>query len=265
MGNMPVLKDLIVDMDAVHWKKMQRVTPWLLPDGAAAGARVHRPARVDDRRHADDGLHPVRRLRVGLPLDGGRPAVHRPGRARQGLPLRRRPARRPARGAPQGPRRGPARHLRLHPLLQLHRGLPQGRRADEPDHAPAADRRRRPRDRRPQQRPPPRAWRSSTNIEKNGLLHEADLLPDSYGGKFHPRAVPELLRSLPGDPEGAAARQGDAEEGAAAPAQGATRTSSGSSTTSTTRTSATSSTSTSWATRTSPSADDSERRRPHAR
>jgi len=32
MGNMPVLKDLIVDMDAVHWKKIQRVTPWLLPD-----------------------------------------------------------------------------------------------------------------------------------------------------------------------------------------------------------------------------------------
>src|SRR5207253_10975546 len=26
MGNMPVLKDLIVDMDAVHWKKMRRVT-----------------------------------------------------------------------------------------------------------------------------------------------------------------------------------------------------------------------------------------------
>src|SRR6476646_9913706 len=33
MGNMPVLKDLIVDMDAVHWKKMRRVTPWLLPEG----------------------------------------------------------------------------------------------------------------------------------------------------------------------------------------------------------------------------------------
>jgi len=33
MGNMPVLKDLIVDMDAVHWKKVQRVVPWLLPDG----------------------------------------------------------------------------------------------------------------------------------------------------------------------------------------------------------------------------------------
>jgi succinate dehydrogenase / fumarate reductase iron-sulfur subunit len=31
MGNMPVIKDLIVDMDAVHWKKVQRVTPWLIP------------------------------------------------------------------------------------------------------------------------------------------------------------------------------------------------------------------------------------------
>jgi succinate dehydrogenase / fumarate reductase iron-sulfur subunit len=36
-----------------------------------------------------------------------------------------------------------------------------------------------------------------SNIRRNGLLHEADLLPDSYGGKFHPRAVPELISSLP--------------------------------------------------------------------
>ena len=35
------------------------------------------------------------------------------------------------------------------------------------------------------------------NIQRNGLLHEADLLPDSYGGKFNPRAVPELVGSLP--------------------------------------------------------------------
>jgi succinate dehydrogenase / fumarate reductase iron-sulfur subunit len=33
MGNMPVVKDLVVDMDAVHWKKVQRVVPWLLPAG----------------------------------------------------------------------------------------------------------------------------------------------------------------------------------------------------------------------------------------
>src|SRR5207248_2671622 len=30
MGNMPVIKDLIVDMDAVHWTKVRRVTPWLI-------------------------------------------------------------------------------------------------------------------------------------------------------------------------------------------------------------------------------------------
>ena len=35
------------------------------------------------------------------------------------------------------------------------------------------------------------------NIRRNGILHESDLLADSYGGKFHPRAVPELLSGLP--------------------------------------------------------------------
>ncbi len=30
MGNMPVIRDLIVDMDAVHWRKIQRVTPYLI-------------------------------------------------------------------------------------------------------------------------------------------------------------------------------------------------------------------------------------------
>src|ERR1700742_2531782 len=33
MNNMPGIKDLIVDMDAVHWKKVQRVVPWLLAEG----------------------------------------------------------------------------------------------------------------------------------------------------------------------------------------------------------------------------------------
>jgi succinate dehydrogenase / fumarate reductase, iron-sulfur subunit len=35
------------------------------------------------------------------------------------------------------------------------------------------------------------------NIRSNGLLQEADLLPDSYGGKLHPRAIGVLLASLP--------------------------------------------------------------------
>ena len=30
MGNIPVIRDLIVDMDAVHWSKIQRVTPYLI-------------------------------------------------------------------------------------------------------------------------------------------------------------------------------------------------------------------------------------------
>jgi succinate dehydrogenase / fumarate reductase, iron-sulfur subunit len=33
MGNMPVIKDLIVDMESTHWAKIRRVTPWLLPHG----------------------------------------------------------------------------------------------------------------------------------------------------------------------------------------------------------------------------------------
>ncbi len=33
MGNMPVIKDLVTDMESTHWEKIRRVTPWLLPEG----------------------------------------------------------------------------------------------------------------------------------------------------------------------------------------------------------------------------------------
>lgn len=33
MGNMPVVKDLVTDMESTHWDKVRRVTPWLLDDG----------------------------------------------------------------------------------------------------------------------------------------------------------------------------------------------------------------------------------------
>jgi succinate dehydrogenase / fumarate reductase iron-sulfur subunit len=33
MGNMPVIKDLVTDMESTHWSKVRRVTPWLLPAG----------------------------------------------------------------------------------------------------------------------------------------------------------------------------------------------------------------------------------------
>ncbi len=32
MGNMPVIKDLVTDMESTHWTKIRRVTPWLLDD-----------------------------------------------------------------------------------------------------------------------------------------------------------------------------------------------------------------------------------------
>jgi succinate dehydrogenase / fumarate reductase iron-sulfur subunit len=35
MGNMPVVKDLVTDMESTHWTKIRRVTPWLLPGGEA--------------------------------------------------------------------------------------------------------------------------------------------------------------------------------------------------------------------------------------
>ena len=44
MGNMPVIKDLVTDMESTHWEKIRRVTPWLLPARRAAGARVRRRA-----------------------------------------------------------------------------------------------------------------------------------------------------------------------------------------------------------------------------
>jgi succinate dehydrogenase / fumarate reductase iron-sulfur subunit len=33
MANMPVVKDLVTDMESTHWEKIRRVTPWLLPAG----------------------------------------------------------------------------------------------------------------------------------------------------------------------------------------------------------------------------------------
>jgi len=35
MGNMPVIKDLVTDMESTHWEKIRRVTPWLIPAGDA--------------------------------------------------------------------------------------------------------------------------------------------------------------------------------------------------------------------------------------
>ena len=140
MGNMPVIKDLIVDMDAVHWKKMRRVTPWLIPDGDPPEREYIVPAES-----MIDITQTMACIQCGAcvsdclsmevdPLFIGPAALAKAyrfvGDPRDGQHEQRL----------KDLVRGPARHLRLHPLLQLHRGVPQGRRADEPDHAAAADR-----------------------------------------------------------------------------------------------------------------------------
>jgi succinate dehydrogenase / fumarate reductase iron-sulfur subunit len=196
MGNMPVIKDLIVDMDAVHWKKMQRVTPWLLPDGPPPEREYVVPMEsmvditqtmaciqcgacvsdclsmeVDPEFIGPAALAKAYRF-VGDPRDG-------------------------------------QQYERLKDLAEDPHGIydcthcfncieacPKGvapmnqimrlRRIAGNDHH-IEDRNN--------------GYRHEKafvkNIEKNGILMEADLLPDSYGGKFHPRAVPELLDSLP--------------------------------------------------------------------
>src|SRR3954466_11927216 len=196
MGNMPVLKDLIVDMDAVHWKKMRRVTPWLLPDGdppereyivppesmvdvTQAMACIQCGACVSDCLSMEvdplfigpAALAKAYRF-VGDPRDG-----------QQGERLRDL-AEDPhgmydcthcfncIEACPKG----------VAPMSQIMRL----RRVAGSDYAINA-----------RNTGPRHEMAFVNNIEKNGLLHEADLLPDSYGGKFHPRAVPELLDSLP--------------------------------------------------------------------
>ena len=196
MGNMPVLKDLIVDMDAVHWKKIQRVTPWLLPDGPPPEREYIVP-----KESMVDVTQTMACIQCGAcvsdclsmevdPLFIGPAALAKAyrfvGDPRDGQQFERLKdlAEDPAgiydcthcfnciEACPKG----------VAPMSQIMRL----RRISSGDHA-IEDRNN--------------GYRHEhafvKNIERNGILHEADLLPDSYGGKFHPRAVPELLDSLP--------------------------------------------------------------------
>src|ERR671916_357139 len=196
MGNMPVIKDLIVDMDAVHWKKIQRVTPWLLPAGDEPEREYIVPAEsmIDVNQtmaciQCGACVSDCLSMEVD-PLFVGPAALAKAYRF-------------------VGDPRDGQQYERLKDLAEDPHGIydcthcfncieacPKGvapmsqimrlRRIASADYD-IEDRNN--------------GYRHEhafvENIEKNGLLHEADLLPDSYGGKFHPRAVPELLDSLP--------------------------------------------------------------------
>jgi succinate dehydrogenase / fumarate reductase iron-sulfur subunit len=196
MGNMPVIRDLIVDMDAVHWKKIRRVTPWLI-----GKEPVPEREYVVPHDNMVDVTQTMACIQCGAcvsdclsmeidPLFAGPAALAKAYRF-------------------VGDPRDDAHAERLWDLSKDPHGIydcthcfncvdacPKGvapmnqimrlRRIAGSDF---------------ELEDPNNGYRHEhafvKNIEKNGLLHEADLLPDSYGGKFHPRAVPELMASLP--------------------------------------------------------------------
>ena len=196
MNNMPVIKDLIVDMDAVHWKKIQRVTPWLINKEP-----VPEREYIVPKESMVDVTQTMACIQCGAcvssclsmeidPLFIGPAALAKAYRF-------------------VGDPRDAAQYARLKDLAEDPHGMydcthcfncieacPKGvapmnqimrlrRVAGSDNHIEDRN----------------NGYRHEhafvTNIKKNGILHEADLLPDSYGGKFHPRAVPELLDSLP--------------------------------------------------------------------
>jgi succinate dehydrogenase / fumarate reductase iron-sulfur subunit len=196
MGNMPVIKDLIVDMDAVHWKKIRRVTPWLI-----GKQPVPEREYIVDRESMIDVTQSMACIQCGAcvsdclsmevdPLFIGPAALAKAYRF-------------------VGDPRDAQHFQRLKDLAEDPHGMydcthcfkcieacPKG---VAPMNQIMRLRRRASADFDIKDRN--NGYRHEhafvNNIRKNGILHEADLLPDSYGGKFHPRAVPELISSLP--------------------------------------------------------------------
>src|SRR5688572_6637770 len=196
MGNMPVIKDLIVDMDAVHWKKIQRVTPWLLPEGEAPEREY-----VVPMESMVDVTQTMACIQCGACVSDCLSMEVDPefiGPAALAKAYRF-----------VGDPRDGQQYERLKDLSEDPHGIydcthcfncieacPKGvapmsqimrlRRIATADHGIVDDN---------------NGYRHEhafvDNIERNGLLHEADLLPDSYGGKFNPRAVPALMGTLP--------------------------------------------------------------------
>jgi succinate dehydrogenase / fumarate reductase, iron-sulfur subunit len=196
MGNMPVIKDLIVDMDAVHWKKIQRVTPWLINKEPIPEREYNVPAEA-----MVDVTQSMACIQCGAcvsdclsmevdPLFVGPAALAKSYRF-------------------VGDPRDAQQFERLKDLAEDPHGMydcthcfkcieacPKGvapmsqimrlRRRAGSDHG-IKDRNN--------------GFNHEhafvSNIRKNGLLHENDLLADSFGGKLNPNSGKFLLYSLP--------------------------------------------------------------------
>jgi succinate dehydrogenase / fumarate reductase iron-sulfur subunit len=201
MGNMPVIRDLIVDMDAVHWKKIQRVTPWLVNKEP-----VPEREYIVPHENMVDVTQTMACIQCGAcvsdclsmevdPLFVGPAALAKAYRF-------------------VGDPRDADRRERLNDLGEDPHGIydcthcfncidacPKGvdpmsqimrlrRRAGSDEHINDRNNGHRHED------------TLVTLVRDYGLLHEAELLPRSYGGnswfgKFHPNAGKVLLKSLP--------------------------------------------------------------------
>jgi succinate dehydrogenase / fumarate reductase iron-sulfur subunit len=201
MGNMPVLKDLIVDMDAVHWKKVQRVTPWLL-----AKQPVPEREYIVSKESMVDVTQTMGCIQCGACVSDCLAMEVDPGFIG--------PAALAKAYRFVGDPRDDQHEIRLRDLAEDPQGIydcthcfkcveacpkdvnPMGqimrlRRIAGNDFG-IVD----------QNNGERHEAAYATLVKDNGLLHEAELLPRSYGGnswfgKFHPAAGKELLSSLP--------------------------------------------------------------------
>jgi succinate dehydrogenase iron-sulfur subunit len=196
MGNMPVIRDLIVDMDAVHWKKIQRVTPWLI-------GRQPVPEReyIVPHENMVDITQTMACIQCGACVSDCLSMEVDPefvGPAALAKAYR-------FVGDPRD-----AEHAeRLKDLSEDEHGIYDCTHcfncidACPKEVAPMSQimrlRRRAGSDFEIKDRN--NGYRHEhafvKNIRRNGILHESDLLADSYGGKFNPNAGRELVSGLP--------------------------------------------------------------------
>jgi succinate dehydrogenase / fumarate reductase iron-sulfur subunit len=196
MGNIPVIRDLIVNMDAVHWKKIQRVTPWLINKQP-----IPEREYIVPHENMIDVTQPMACIQCGACVSDCLSMEVDPefiGPAALAKAYRF-----------VGDPRDAEHRERLKDLSEDEHGIydcthcfncidacPKG---VDPMSQIMRLRRKAGSDFEIEDRNNGHRHELAfvKNIRRNGLLHEADLLPDSYGGKLHPRAVPELVSSLP--------------------------------------------------------------------
>ncbi len=196
MGNMPVIRDLIVDMDEVHWKKIRRVTPWLINKEP-----VPEREYIVPHENMVDVTQPMACIQCGAcvsdclsmevdPLFVGPAALAKAYRF-------------------VGDPRDAQHRERLSDLSEDPHGMydcthcfscidacPKGV-------APMSQIMRLRRiagsdfEIKDRNNGYNHEHAFVKNIRKNGILHETDLLADSYGGKFNPAAGKEMLSGLP--------------------------------------------------------------------